>query len=110
MIPIPAYFVTVVAFLYAAEYIGRMVYLRPINYYWGAHALIGLYLGGIYLVYYLGGVPSELRHILGRYGVFGFVGVVVVDLILSHMKYTLGEERRRSWTSVMREKHDRTNH
>lgn len=107
MIPIPAYFVTIIAFIYAAEYIGRIVYLRPIDYYWWAKVISGLYLGSIYLVYYLGGVPSDFRHILGRYGVFGLVAVEVFGYIISHIKSLSGGDRRKSW--IARVKRERTN-
>ena len=103
MLTIPAYWVTILASLYAIEYFGRVLTLRPISYFWIAKVISGVYLAAVYMAYFLGNVPSDVRHILGRYGIVGFVGVLVLDIIVKHI---LGIE---SWihTLIHRGKHGR---
>ena len=72
MITIPAYVVSVLAIIGA------------IDYFWRAHkersmlmlgkAISWMYLGVVYLIYYFGDVPSELRHTLGRLGIVAVLG------------------------------------
>ena len=88
---IPAYFITIFAAAFGVEYVGRFIYIKPINYEWLAKAIAHFYLATIYLIYYLGEVPPELRHVLGRYGIVAILGSDLLFAIITHVKSFRGD-------------------
>lgn len=105
MIPtIPAYIITLVAVLLFIEYLGRALKTKPIGIAFLGEALIYLYLGVMYGIYYFFDVPSSLRHILVRYGIFLLLAYRYAGTLAEHYWQWKGSERRCIWLAPWKRK------
>lgn len=99
---IPVYIIGIAFLLLTIEYAGRCIRTRPFNYKFCSDALVYLYLGMMYLLYYFVDMPNDLRHVIIRFGIFLLAASRLINVGIEHYWRWRGDERRNNWLKLCR--------